>query len=42
MAEELGLDADRIKKGLKSNNKEISEAVKKAYAYVQGKGKRKK
>lgn len=38
-AKELGLNEDRIAKGLKSNNKEVTEAVNKAYAFKHKKRK---
>lgn len=33
MAEELGLNKERIATGLKSNPKEVTQAVEKAYAF---------
>ena len=33
MAKELGLNLERIEAGLKSNPKEVGEAVKKAYEF---------
>jgi len=39
MAKEMGLNEQRIAEGLKTHNKEITESVKKAYAFMHKKRK---
>lgn len=41
MADELGLNTDNIKEGLKRDKDKVSEAVKKAHTFMQNAGKKK-
>ena len=41
MAEELGLNVDNVKRGLKKEKKNVSEAISAAYKFKQGKGSKK-